>query len=57
MDTFFWDWKLSALCNLNCGLRLVSWVLWDVLDLLDDLVTFEHLAEDDVLSIEMAVDC
>lgn len=55
MDTFFWYWEFSALCDLDCELWLVSWVLWDVLDLLDDLVALEDFSEDDVLAIKMTI--
>ena len=52
MNTFGGDLKLAALGDLD-GLRgLVAHALLAVLDLLDDIVALEDLAEDDVLAIE-----
>lgn len=55
MNTFFWYFELSTLGDLNCLGWLVSWLFWNLLDLLDDLVTLENLTEDNVLAIEMAI--
>lgn len=54
VDTFFGHRKLPALDDLDRLLGLVAGVLVDVLDLLDDVVPLEDLAEDDVLAIEPA---
>jgi hypothetical protein len=51
-NTFFRHLKLAALDDLDRLLWLVARVLGHVLDLLDDLVALEHLAEDDVLAIQ-----
>ena len=55
MDTFFWYWEFSALCDLDGDSRAVAGLLGDVFDLFDDIVALEDFAEDDVLAIEMAV--
>jgi hypothetical protein len=55
VDTFFWYWEFSALCDLDGDSRAVAGLLGDVFDLLDDVVTLQDFAEDDVLAIEMAV--
>lgn len=52
MDTFGRDLKLARLDNLDGLNRLVAGGLLDVLDLVNDLVTLENLAENDVLAIE-----
>ena len=51
-NTFFRHLKLAALDDLDRLLWLVTRVLGHVLDLLDDLVALEHLAEDDVLAVQ-----
>lgn len=52
MDTFGWYFQLSALDNLYGLAWLVSWALWYILDLLDDIVALEDLAENNVLAIQ-----
>lgn len=52
MDTFFGNGQLAALGDLDGHLGLVAGVLLDVLNLLDNLVALEDLAEDDVLAIQ-----
>jgi len=54
MQTFCGNLELAALGDGDGILWLVTAALWHVLDLLDDLVTLEHLAEDDVLAVEPA---
>lgn len=54
MNTFFGHRQLSALGDLDRLLGLVTRVLLDVLDLLDNVVALEDLAEDDVLAIQPA---
>lgn len=56
VNTFRWDLELSALGNLDRLDRLVAGSLGDVLDLLDDIVALEDLAEDDVAAVEPAGD-
>ena len=56
MNTFRWHLELSALGDLDSLGRLVARALGDVLDLRDDLVALEDLAEDDVAAIEPAGD-
>jgi len=56
VNTFRWHLELSALGNLDSLGRLVARALGDVLDLRDDLVALEDLAEDDVAAIEPAGD-
>lgn len=53
MDTFFWYWKLSAVCDRHLIYWFVSWVLWYVLDNINDVIALEDFTEHDVLSIEM----
>ena len=53
MNTFFWYFELPTLGDLNCLGWLVSWLFWDLFDLLDDLVALEDLAEDNVLAVEV----
>lgn len=55
MNTFFGHWQFSALDDLDCLLGLVAGELLDILNLLDNLVALEDLAEDDVLAIQPAV--
>ena len=55
MDTFFWYWQLSALCDLDGFDGLVALALGHSLDRLDDFVAFEDFAEYDVLAVEMAI--
>jgi hypothetical protein len=54
VNTFFWYWELAALYNLDGCLGLVSWVLGDVLDRLDDFVALEDFAEYNVFAVEVA---
>lgn len=54
MDTFFGDLQLAGLGDLDRLLGLVTRLGLDVLDLLDDIVALEDLAEDDVAAIEPA---
>ena len=56
VNTFRWHLELSALGDLDSLGRLVARALGDVLDLRDDLVALEDLAEDDVAAIEPAGD-
>jgi hypothetical protein len=52
VNTFFGYRKLPTLGNLHRLLGLVTRVLLDVLDLLDNVVALEDLAEDNVLAIQ-----
>lgn len=54
MNTFFGHRQLSALGDLNRLLGLVARVLLDILDLLDNVVALEDLAEDNVLAVQPA---
>lgn len=54
MNTFFGHRQLPALGDLHRLLGLITRVLLDVLDLLDDIVALEDLAEDNVLAIQPA---
>jgi hypothetical protein len=54
MDTFFGDLELSALGNLDGLFRLVARPLLALLNLLDDIVSLEDFAEDDMATIEPA---
>ena len=56
VNTFRWHLELSALGDLDSLGRLVARSLGDILDLRDDLVALEDLAEDDVAAIEPAGD-
>ena len=55
VDTFRRDLQLAALGNLDCLNRLVARSGLDVLDLLDDVVALEDLAEDNVTAVEPPV--
>jgi hypothetical protein len=55
VDTFFWDLKLAALDDLDNLGGLVATSSLHVLDLLDDFVALEDLAEDDVATVEPAM--
>ena len=57
VDTFRGDLQLSALGDLDLLNGLVARGGRGVLDLLDDVVSLEDLAEDDVPSIEPAIGC
>lgn len=61
VDTFLLFWcelQLATLGNLHISRGSVSTALGHLLDLVDDLlVSLKHLAEDDVLAIEMGGDC
>lgn len=52
VNTFFGNRKLSAVGDLDSLDRFVAGALVDALDLLDDVVTLENLAEDDVAAIQ-----
>jgi hypothetical protein len=52
MYTFLWNFQLSALGDLDWLERLITCALWNVLDLLDHVVAFQHLSEHDVLAVE-----
>jgi hypothetical protein len=54
VDTFFWNWDLATLYDSDCLCWLVSWVLWDVLNLLDDVVALKDFAEDNVSAVKVA---
>lgn len=54
MNTFFGHRQLPALDDLHRLLGLVARVLVDILDLLDNVVALEDLAEDNVLAIQPA---
>jgi hypothetical protein len=56
VDTFFWHLELAALSDLDGLDWLVVGALGRILDLLDDFVALEDLAEDDVAAIEPAGD-
>lgn len=51
-DTLFWDLDLSRLGDLHGLLWLVARALGAVLDLLDNVITLEDLAEDDVFAVQ-----
>ena len=51
-DTFFGDLQLAALGDLDRLCRLVAGESLGILDLLNDLVALEDLAEDDVAAIK-----
>lgn len=51
-DTFFWYWQLATLSDLDGLCWLVPSTLWHIFNLLDNVVSLEHLAEDDVLAVE-----
>jgi len=53
MDTFWWNFELSTLNNLDIAFWLISRCLGNLLDLLNNLVALEDLAEDNVFAIEM----
>jgi len=52
VNTFRRNLQLAALDNLDRLLRLVAGLSLDVLDLVDNVVALEDLAEDDVTAIE-----
>lgn len=54
MDTFSGHFQLSTLDDLNRLQRLVAWSLGDILNFVDDVVSFKHFAKDDVAAIEPA---
>lgn len=54
VDTFFWYFELSALCNGDLLDRLISWSFWNQLDLLDNLVALEDFAKDNVSAVKVA---
>ena len=54
MDTFFSDGELARLGDLDRRERLVARRLGRILDLLNNVVAFDNLAEDDVTAVEPA---
>lgn len=52
VNTFCGDLKFTALNNLDGGKRLVSVSSLDVLDLVDDIVALEDLAEDNMTAVQ-----
>ena len=52
VDTFFRDRQLAGLGDLNRVDGLVAGPSLDLLDLLDDVIALEDLAEDDVATVE-----
>jgi hypothetical protein len=56
VNTFRWYLELTALSNLDSLDRLVSRSLFDVLNLLHNVVTLKHLSEDDMAAIQPASD-
>lgn len=55
VDTFWGNFQLAALGDLDRLYGLVAWSGLDLLDLLDDIVALEDLTEDDVAAIQPAV--
>lgn len=55
MNTFFGHLQLAALGDLDGDLGLVAGVLVGVLDLVDNFVALQDLAEDDVLAVQPAM--
>lgn len=55
VNTFFGHRQLSTLDDLDGLLGLVAGVLLDVLNLLNDVIALEDLAEDNVLAVQPAV--
>jgi hypothetical protein len=53
VDTFFWHRQFPALDDFDRLAGLISWSLGNCLNCLDNLVTLENLAENNVLAIEM----
>ena len=51
MDTFFWHRQLSALFDRDITGWLVSCSLFNILNLLYDLISLEDLAKDDMASV------
>lgn len=54
MNTFFGHRQFSALEDLDRLLGLVARVLFNVFNLLNDVVALEDLAENDVLAVQPA---
>ena len=54
VNTFLWHFEFSALDNCDRLGRLVARTFGYVLDLVNNLVALEHLAEDNVAAIEPA---
>lgn len=52
VNTFFGNRQLSALDDRHSRLGLVARVLLNILDLLDNVVALEDLAEDNMLAIQ-----
>ena len=52
VGTFFWHRQLPSLCNLDGLDRLVSRAFWHIFNLLNDIVAFQNLSEDDMLPIQ-----
>lgn len=55
VNTFFGHRQLSTLDDLDRLLGLVAGVLLDVLNLLNNVVALEDLAEDNVLAVQPAI--
>jgi len=55
VDTFFWNWELATLYDRDCDRWLISWVLLDVLNLLDNVIALEDFAKDNVSTIKVTV--
>lgn len=55
MDTFWGHLQLAALGDLDWLNGLVAWLGLNILNLLDNVIALEDLAEDDVAAIEPAV--
>lgn len=54
MNTFGRDLQLAALGNLDSLLGLIAGKGLEVLDLVDNIVALEDLAEDDVAAVQPA---
>jgi len=55
VDTFFWNWELATPYARDCDRWLISWVLLDVLNLLDNVIALEDFAKDNVSTIKVTV--
>ena len=52
VGTFFWHRQLPGLCDLDRLGRLVSPAFWHVFHLLHDIIAFQDLSKDYMLSIQ-----
>ena len=52
MNTFFWNLQFATLGNLDSLLWLIARKFRDILDLIDNLISFKDFAEDDMASIK-----